>query len=137
MDIKIRKYNDNDYDDVFKIIKEAFSCEKSKANSSFINEYVACLDGNIVGYFYLLDEIDIVKNIKILHLHYICVASKYRGMGIANEMMNFILNYAKDNNSFEKYYNNLEMAYIFHVLIGTTYRASSHKKFSVKMVKDI
>ena len=98
MDIKIRKYNDNDYDDVFKIIKEAFSCEKSKANSSFINEYVACLDGNIVGYFYLLDEIDIVKNIKILHLHYICVASKYRGMGIANEMMNFILNYAKDNN---------------------------------------
>ena len=98
MDIKIRMYNDNDYDDVFKIIKEAFSCEKSKANSSFINEYVACLDGNIVGYFYLLDEIDIVKNIKILHLHYICVASKYRGMGIANEMMNFILNYAKDNN---------------------------------------
>ena len=98
MNIKIRKYNDNDYDDVFKIIKEAFSCEKSKANSSFINEYVACLDGNIVGYFYLLDEIDIVKNIKILHLHYICVASKYRGMGIANEMMNFILNYAKDNN---------------------------------------
>ena len=51
MDIKIRKYNDNDYDDVFKIIKEAFSCEKSKANSSFINEYVACLDGNIVGTF--------------------------------------------------------------------------------------
>ena len=98
MDIKIRMYNDNDYDDVFKIIKEAFSCEKSKVNSSFINEYVACLDGNIVGYFYLLDEIDIVKNIKILHLHYICVASKYRGMGIANEMMNFILNYAKDNN---------------------------------------
>lgn len=98
MDIKIRKYNDNDYDDVFKIIKEAFSCEKSKASSSFINEYVACLDGNIVGYFYLLDDIDIVKNIKILHLHYICVASKYRGMGIANEMMNFILNYAKDNN---------------------------------------
>ncbi len=98
MDIKIRKYNDNDYDDAFKIIKEAFSCEKSKASSSFINEYVACLDGNIVGYFYLLDDIDIVKNIKILHLHYICVASKYRGMGIANEMMNFILNYAKDNN---------------------------------------
>ena len=98
MDIVIRKYSDNDYDDVFKIIKEAFSCEKSKATSSYISEYVACLDGNVVGYFYLLDDIDIVKNIKILHLHYICVASKYRGMGIANEMMNFILSYAKENN---------------------------------------
>lgn len=97
MDIVIRKYNDNDYDDVYKIIEEAFSCKKAKATCSNINEYVACVDGNVVGYFYLLDDIDIVKNIKILHLHYICVASKYRGMGIANEMMSFILNYAKEN----------------------------------------
>ena len=97
MEILIRKYQDNDYEIVNNIIKEAFSCEKSNATSSVVNEFVACYDENVVGYFYLLDDIDIVKNIKILHLHYICVSSKYRGLGIANEMMKFIIDYSNKN----------------------------------------
>ena len=98
MEIKIRKYEEFDYDSVNNIIEESFDCNKSKVSSPLINEFVACIDESVVGYFYLLDDIDIVKNIKILHLHYICVASKYRGMGVATEMMNFIINYANENN---------------------------------------
>lgn len=47
------------------------------------------------------------------------------------------ISYAKKNKNYDKYKRNIELAYVFHVLIGTSYRASSHEKFNYNMVKEI
>lgn len=46
-------------------------------------------------------------------------------------------NYAKTNNFYKEYYSNLEFANIYHIIIGTVFRASKHPNFSVSMIKDI
>ena len=53
------------------------------------------------------------------------------------DIMESNVNYAKRNSVYEKYKNNLELAYIFHILIGTTYRARNHENFSINMINNI
>lgn len=98
MNIVIREYKDIDYDLVNNILKESFDVNKKNVSSSLAHEFVCEYDGNVVGYFYLLDGIDIIENKKYLYLEYLCIDSKYRGLGISNHIMNFILDYAKNNN---------------------------------------
>ena len=45
--------------------------------------------------------------------------------------------FAKENNYFEKYYDNLVTMNIYHVLIGTIYRKSSAKGFKLSDIKTI
>lgn len=45
--------------------------------------------------------------------------------------------FSKEKNLYDKFKSDLEFLCIYHVLIGTVYRASFHKEFSVKMIKDI
>lgn len=97
MDINIREYNDSDYKFVNAILNESFDVEKSNVSNSIAHEFVAVYDGKVVGYFYLLDSIDIVENIKCYFLEYLCVDSNYRGLGIANSMMEYIFDYSKKN----------------------------------------
>lgn len=53
------------------------------------------------------------------------------------DILNYIKKYAEDNNYYDNYKDRIEIAYIFHILIGTTYRCKNHEKYSLKMVKDI
>lgn len=48
-----------------------------------------------------------------------------------------IESYAKENGYYQKYYDNLVMMNIYHVLIGTIYRKSSAKDFKIKDIKNI
>ena len=48
-----------------------------------------------------------------------------------------LIDFAQTKKVYKEKHDELEMCCIFHVLIGTSYRASSHKKFSRKMIKDI
>lgn len=97
MNIVVRKYNSSDYEIVNKILLDAFGMNKSNCSSDMVHEFVCEYQGNIVGYFYLLDSVDIVEDFKILFLEYLCVDSSYRGLGISNRMMEFILDYAKSS----------------------------------------
>ncbi len=45
-----------------------------------------------------MEEIDIIRNIKIYHIGYVCVDSRYQGKGFGREMMEYAISYAKDNN---------------------------------------
>lgn len=45
--------------------------------------------------------------------------------------------YAKENNYYDKYHDHLEVMNIYHVLIGTIYRKSFDKKFTIKDIKEI
>ena len=95
MDLDIRRYNESDYLDVNRIIKESFGYDKSKKKNDSSYEFVAVLDNKIVGYYVLCEIIDVVKDIKIFHIDYVCVSNDYRGLGIGKRMMEYIEEYAK------------------------------------------
>ena len=97
MDIVVRKYNDADYAMVDKLLFDSFGYHKEKLTDTRVYEYVACLDNVIVGYYNLMEEIDIIRNIKIYHVGYVCVDPTYRGHGIGKIMMNYAIETAKEN----------------------------------------
>ena len=97
MDIVVRKYNDVDFEQTDKLLYDTFGYYKEKMKDIKVSEFVASLDEVVVGYFNLMEEIDIIRNIKIFHVGYVCVDSAYRGKGIGKMMMEYAINYAKDN----------------------------------------
>ena len=97
MNIVIRDYRESDYDFINSILNEAFDVNKAHTSSNLAHEYVCEYNNIIVGYFYLLDGIDIVLDKKYIYLEYLCVDSRYRGLGISNSIMEFILDFAKKN----------------------------------------
>ena len=53
------------------------------------------------------------------------------------EIVNDVEKFAVENNIYNKKYKEIEFINIYHILIGTIYRASFHKKFSINMIKEI
>lgn len=96
MNIVMRKYENSDYDIVDKILFDAFGYHKEHLNDNRVYEFVACLDNIVVGYYYLEETIDIIRNIKTFHVEYVCVDEEYRGKGIGKIMMEHALNFAKE-----------------------------------------
>lgn len=97
MNVIVRKYNDLDYDVVNSLILSSFGYEKKNKNNENVLEFVCEFDSSIVGYFNMTEFVDIVKEIKINHIDYVCVDSKYRGMGIGKKMMEYAIEYSKSN----------------------------------------
>lgn len=97
MDVMVREYKEEDYSRVSEILKNTFEYEKAKVSDSRVYEFVACLGEEIVGYFQLMEEIDIIQNFKIFHVGYVCVDSTYRGRGIGHTMMEYAISYAEEH----------------------------------------
>lgn len=97
MNLIVRKYQKDDYMDVDRIINNAFGYHKSKTSDSRAHEFVGIYEEKIVGYFVLNEIIDVVKNIKIFHVDYVCVDENMRGLGIGKELMKYAIKYATDN----------------------------------------
>ncbi len=93
----VREYDDNDFDRVNEIILNSFGYERKKVKNDMAHEFVACIDDIVVGYLILNEMIDIIKNKKVFHIDYVCVDPNYRGKNIGYEMMNYVMDYAKDN----------------------------------------
>lgn len=66
----------------------------------------------------------------IMHTYDDRIFQIYDSIGIIEE-------YAKNNNLYEQFYENLEFANIYHILVGTIFRSSFHKDFSISMIKEI
>ncbi len=99
MNIVIRNYEESDYDTVDKILYDTFGYHKEHLSDNRTYEFVACLDNIVVGYYYLAETIDIIRNIKTFHVEYVCVQEDYRGKGIGKLMMEHAISYAKKNNA--------------------------------------
>ena len=99
MNIVVRKYNEADYEGANRVLEEAFGYTKEKMTDQRVYEFVACLDEVIVGYFNLMEEIDIIRNLKAFHVGYVCVDNNYRGKGIGHIMMEYAIQFAKDNHA--------------------------------------
>ncbi len=95
--MEIREYRDDDYDMVKKLIMECFGYEKSKVKNDLAHELVVCMDNKIIGYVILNEMIDIIRNLKIYHLDYLCVDPEYRGRKIGKTIMEFAEEYAINN----------------------------------------
>ena len=98
MDVVVRKYNENDYESVDKLLFDSFGYKKEKTRHDSVYEFVACLDDEVVGYFNLFEEVDVVRDFKIYHIGYVCVDPSFRGKGIGHTMMDYAISYAKDHN---------------------------------------
>ncbi len=95
--MEVRKYKREDYERVNEIIIEAFGYPKSDTSDDRAIEFVAVIDDVVVGYLILNEMIDIIKNKKFYHIDYVCVDSKYRGQKIGKNMMNYVIDFAKEN----------------------------------------
>ena len=100
MEIVVRDYSGEDYDEVNRILKETFGYEKSKNRDTKSYEFVGVLDNNVVGYFILNEMKDIIRDFIIYHVDYVCVDEKYRSQGIGRKMMEYAIEYAKKNKAF-------------------------------------
>ena len=96
MDLIVREYNDEDFEEVNKLLYETFNYSKANIRNDMSHEFVGVYDSKIIGYFILNEIIDIVRNLKFYHLDYVCVDENYRGRGFAKSMMEYAIKYAKD-----------------------------------------
>ena len=53
MDLLIREYSDEDYNDVYRILFESLNYKKSHIKNDNAHEFVGIYDSKIVGYFIL------------------------------------------------------------------------------------
>ncbi len=87
----IRKYNNEDYTTVNKIITDNFEHRLEPfAYDDGVDQYVCLLDDNIVGYFVLTKIKNVVRNFYYYLLDYFCVDIDHQGMGIGSEMMKYL-----------------------------------------------
>ena len=86
-----------DFEGASRVLDQAFGYKKETLSDPRVYEFVACSGDVIVGYFNLMEEIDIIRNLKIYHVGYVCVDNDYRGQGIGHKMMEYAIQYAKDN----------------------------------------
>ena len=93
--LEIRKYNDSDLDSVNVVLKEAFSIEKSNFSGDEFIEIVASNNGDICGYLLLTRVLNPIKNKYYMLVDYVCVSSKYRGLGIGKKLINYAYDVAK------------------------------------------
>ena len=96
MDLIVREYTYDDFDDVYRIVYESLNYKKNHIKNSNAHEFVGVYDAKVVGYFILNEMIDIIRNLKIYHIDYVCVDKKYRGNGFGKAMMEWAIKYAKD-----------------------------------------
>ena len=96
MDLIVREFTDDDFDDVYRIVYESLNYKKNHIKNSNAHEFVGVYDAKVVGYFILNEMIDIIRNLKIYHIDYVCVDKKYRGNGFGKAMMEWAIKYAKD-----------------------------------------
>lgn len=128
MDIVLRRYSDYYLDAVDKIIFDSFGYHKERVVDNRTIEFVVCIGDRAVGYFNIFEEIDVVRNIKILHLGYVCIDLEYRGRGIGRAVIKYTINYAKENGFYRLELTSKNNRYVAHKLyreLGFVKRDSS------------
>lgn len=96
----IRKYVNEDFNEVIKILKEHFNISDNiKSIDDSLNSFgiVATTDKKIVGYLRIDKLYNPFKKCYYYFLSYVCVDSIYQNMSIGTKMLEFVFNYAKND----------------------------------------
>ena len=95
--LDVRAYESSDFSEINRILVSVFGYEKANVSRDMAHEFVAVFDDRVVGYFILNEMRDIVRDIKIFHVDYVCVDKDHQGRGIGRKMMEYAIKYAEDN----------------------------------------
>ena len=90
----------NDFNEVINLVKDNFNIgDNIKSLEDNLNSFgiVAIIDKKIVGYLRVDKLYNPFKKYYYYFLSYVCVDSNYQNMGIATKMLEFIFNYAKND----------------------------------------
>ncbi len=96
----IRKYVNNDFNEIINLVKDNFNISDNiKSLEDNLNSFgiVAIIDKKIVGYLRVDKLYNPFKKYYYYFLSYVCVDSNYQNMSIATKMLEFIFNYAKND----------------------------------------
>lgn len=93
----VRKYEDLDFEQVNLLIKNSFGYERKNISDSSVYEFVCLDDDIVVGYFNMTITHDIIKDIRIAHIDYVCVNEEFRGRGYGKKMMEYALDFCVNN----------------------------------------
>ena len=110
----IRKYVNDDFNEVIKLLKDNFNISDNiKSIDDNLNSFgiVALLNKKIVGYIRIDKLHNPFKNSYYYFLSYVCVDSNYQNAGIATKLLEFIFN---DENQWISYW-------IFELEFGERY----------------
>lgn len=99
MKIETRKYEESDLEAVNEILKEAFNSEKKNFTGEEFYEIVATVEGEVAGYLLLTDVLNPVKDKIYCLVDYVCVSSKYRGLGVGKYLVDYAEEIAKGKNA--------------------------------------
>lgn len=117
MNITVRKYQEEDLEKVNELLQEAFSVTKNNFTDDNYQEIVVCVDNEVAGYALLTKIFNPIKEIYYVHVDYVCVKEKYRGLGLGKELMNYIDKVAK------------EMGVSYLELTCSRFRIAAHKLY--------
>lgn len=117
MDIIVRKYEDNDLDSVNIVLEEAFNRKKNNFSSDEFIELVSQCDDDISGYLLMTRVLNPIKNKYYFLIDYVCVLSKYRGIGVSDKLMKCAEEIAR------------EEGVIYLQLTCSRFRESAHKLY--------
>ena len=117
MDVIVDYYKEEYLDDINKVLKEAFNIEKSNFSGEEFKEIVAIVDNKAVGYLVLTKVLNPIKNKYYYLVDYVCVLSKYRGLGIRDRLMEFAEDIAREDNA------------MYLQLTCSTHRVAAHRLY--------
>ena len=89
MNIVVDYYKKEYLDQVNSILNEAFNVTKGNFRGEQFKEIVSIVDDEIVGYLLLTKVLNPIKDKYYYLVDYVCVSSKYRGLGIGDKLMSF------------------------------------------------
>lgn len=96
----IRKYVNEDFNEVINLVKDNFNISDNiKSLEDNLNSFgiVAIIDKKIVGYLRVDKLYNPFKKCYYYFLSYVCVNSNYQNMSIGTKMLEFVFNYAKND----------------------------------------
>lgn len=117
MNIVVDYYKDENLEQVNNVLKEAFNVEKNNFSGEEFKEIVAKYNGDVVGYLVLTKVLNPIKNKYYYLVDYVCVLSKYRGLGISDRLMEFAEDIAREDNA------------MYLQLTCSTHRVAAHRLY--------
>ena len=98
MEIRIREYQDSDFNSLNELLKEAYDLTKKDNNNSMNTELVAVSSNEVVGYLTINRLYDSVLACHYCYVNYVCVKRNYQHHGIATLLFNKVFEICKHEN---------------------------------------
>lgn len=98
MEIRIREYQNSDFNSLNELLKEAYDLTKKDNTNAMNTELVAVSSNEVVGYLTINRLYDSILACNYCYVNYVCVKRKYQHRGIATLLFNKVFEICKHEN---------------------------------------